>query len=164
MILKRIIAREWLYLLAFVVFTALLATIVYFGFSPEEVPYASATDPSESYNEEEVNLYLDSIEVKLLELYRQKINVLRRHGSGVDGLIRKAQNSKELEETKLKRDSLFAIARKNWTMRRAEWVVYSDRTHLIQGLTVLAIFLPYPLFLFVRSILWAIRQVKKKST
>lgn len=60
------------------------------------------------------------------------------------------------------RDSLRLLALERWYNQYDKYQTYRKRLRIANSIPIFIYFLPYPIFLFLRTIFWAIRQVRKK--
>lgn len=166
---KRIIAREWLYLLGFALGSGILTVLVLLIFYPKNEPAWLDLPPS-------------SVEATMYDAY-----LVVRFAQLADSLGASAASA-TLADTRVSsltlaaardwvgsgnfdpRDDMDAFKKQfppfrrnvyeRWEAERAKW---SNRASTVDDIAAAVLFLPYLLFLFLRTILWSIRQVKSKS-
>ncbi len=142
---KRIIAREWLYILGFVLGAVLVITLAYLTLIPSKPEYVRLTPLPEMFNDggaQTVDAY------KVVEGY-----LTEAEKDSIDALC------VELGHPTVPYYFYFRCAEAR--MER-EQRVYNEGVALVDGIGQVVLYFPYPLFLIIRSIIWAVRQVKKQ--
>ncbi len=153
---KRVIAREWLFLLCIGVGGYGLAAGIYFVAQPERVEQTAKSFLAPNDKPFDVWItreYIDSIskvpeeESNLTPLERGKLIVL---------LLKKGDQQQEKWGTRVK----WEYAAEGYEDQQ-RLKAYRRSVSKLDDIFGIVRFIPYPLFLFIRTIPWAVRQVRR---
>ncbi|MBU8934161.1 MAG: hypothetical protein KOO62_09170 [candidate division Zixibacteria bacterium] len=185
---KRVVAREWLYLLGFAVGSFLLATAVfYMARGPVvEQPIRMPSPIERNRGVFEKHLAVGGeesigstasllVDIDLEEMMQGRLSVSGELGKCLNDSERNAFDSLKLllsenpayftlPDTVLtrQRDSLRVLGLRRWIEQYDNHQAYNDRVMRADWLQKVTVFSLYPFFLFLRTIVWAVRQVRKK--
>ncbi len=154
---KKVIAREWLYVLIFAAGCIMLSMAVRWIFSPPE-PMSSWNVPSYHDVYDFVDLsrssqdqYFEMIDLFVTASEKDSIRAIcGKYDSTWTDSAKEAYYNQVL-------GSFRELA-----IRKSGYHEITSRWHLAQNISEAIVIIPYPLFWLIRSILWAYRQVKKK--
>ncbi|MEW6411660.1 MAG: hypothetical protein AB1483_04200 [Candidatus Zixiibacteriota bacterium] len=225
---KRIIAKEWLFLLGFVASGAAAALLVHLAFSPEPVldpgpkptaiaetryfsgpsrpvkmatfllfdvipdtvicrfldsiGYQNATYDSASYTrsrEAEANLGLSDYDRYLLYTYLSDyvtagesvaVEVLRSREANdyeilvISDWIHSLQDVQSPKPDVLPTEAFAQYRHDRWEDDYRRYIDYSKKKMLAEIFTAGFLILPYPMFVFLRTILWSVRQIRARNS
>lgn len=163
---KRFIAREWLYILGFAIGGALIAGAIYLIWYPEEVEWVafrSVTDfDRPSYYASELAAIRDSTDEPTWAAY---ISANLRDSLTGEFMTRMERIDSGtvtaysvLEFARAMYDTLYDNARDNYMQTRHQ---NPEASEIVGAIVFIVIVVPYPLFIFFRTIRWSIKQVKQ---
>ena len=145
---RKLVAREYLYILVFAVGSTLLYVLLNWLISVEGNPPTVYNRPDrKGGTRSDLMIFLSDTEQK------QITELTKRFPDSV---------TKEAIQNELKlRDSLRPIALARWEEQVRRYENYWDRKYIAEHSSKVALFVPYAIFLFLRSIIWSVRTVRK---
>ena len=138
---KRFIAREWLYFLGFALASIISSISIPLLFQPDYVQWPGLEPKTELSD---------------FEKYRS-LKLTRQFNS--DKSLMSTSELQELRNLRLKAESEDS-ATEEWNKAVQKYSEDERKQDLVQGISEAVLFIPYLLFLFVRTIWWSIRQVR----
>ena len=138
---KSAIAREWLFILGFAIISFLAGWITAILMYPKSVPYPGA----------EPEGYKLRYDLRLIRLEK--------------ALEVDSPTHAQLRELDSLRQARFDItdSRERWAQDQALYRRYLADRERAERISLIALVMPYPLFLFIRSVMWSINQVRRSK-